>query len=92
MLELGSGADDGVTLVDRATSLIHADILAGTLVPRGAAAGPRLVERYGIGATPIREALSRLGPEGLVKAIGNRGFRVAGLTREDLEDVVQTRA
>jgi DNA-binding GntR family transcriptional regulator len=96
MLELEAVApadkgDPSVTLVERATALIHRDILAGLLEPEARLRVHDLVARYRIGATPIREALSRLGSEGLVQAIGNRGFRVMGLAREDLEDIIRTR-
>ena len=43
-----------------------------------------LVQRYEIGATPLREGLSRLVSRGLIVGIGQRGFRVAEVSREDL--------
>ncbi len=39
-----------------------------------------LKDHYGMGASPLREALSRLVGEGLVQLENNRGFRVAGLS------------
>jgi GntR family carbon starvation induced transcriptional regulator len=42
--------------------------------------------------SPVREALARLVTEGLVETEHNRGYRVAPLTRRDLEDLVRTRA
>jgi DNA-binding GntR family transcriptional regulator len=50
-----------------------------------------LRETYGIGWTPLREALSRLEAEGLVTAISNRGFAVAPVSREELEDLTRAR-
>ncbi len=41
-------------------------------------------QRYEIGATPLREGLSRLISRGLIVGIGQRGFRVAEISREDL--------
>ena len=35
---------------------------------------PETAARYGVGATPLREALSRLAARGLVNAIGNRHY------------------
>lgn len=79
------------TLVERATEAIHRDILAGTLAPAAKLRILELVERYAIGATPIREALSRLCALGYVEATGNKGFRVRAIGRFDLEDIVGTR-
>jgi DNA-binding GntR family transcriptional regulator len=51
-----------------------------------------LRERFDVGFSPIREALSRLAAEGLVELEPNRGFRVASLSRTDLIDIAVTRA
>ncbi|MFX5785409.1 GntR family transcriptional regulator, partial [Acinetobacter baumannii] len=48
-------------------------------------------DRYGIGATAIREALSRLVSDGLVESEDQRGFAVASISREDLIDLTNTR-
>src|ERR1700716_4528397 len=50
-----------------------------------------LVQRYEIGATPLREGLSRLISRGLIVGIGQRGFRVADVSREDLLDITRMR-
>jgi DNA-binding GntR family transcriptional regulator len=47
----------------------------------------RLKELYGIGPTPLREALQRLVADGLVLAVDNRGFRVAPLNPAEFEDI-----
>src|SRR6266481_6265819 len=44
-----------------------------------------------MGSSPLREALSRLVGEGLVTFEGNKGFRVGGLSREDLADIAYMR-
>jgi GntR family carbon starvation induced transcriptional regulator len=49
------------------------------------------VQRYEIGATPLREGLSRLISRGLIVGIGQRGFRVAEVSREDLLDITRMR-
>ena len=48
-------------------------------------------KQYGVGATPLREALSRLSADGFVTLEGQRGFKVADMTPEDLEDVTSLR-
>jgi GntR family transcriptional regulator, carbon starvation induced regulator len=52
---------------------------------------PRRRRGIGVGATPLREALSRLAARGLVDAVGKRGFRVRAISREDLVDIVRIR-
>ena len=49
------------------------------------------MRHYDIGATPLREGLSRLVSRGLIVAIGQRGFRVASVSREDLADITRMR-
>ncbi|MBR0790617.1 FCD domain-containing protein [Bradyrhizobium manausense] len=75
------------TLSERAASLIEQDILAGHLAPGSRLGIVDLVQRYDIGATPLREGLSRLMSRGLIVGIGQRGFRVAEVSREDLADI-----
>src|ERR1700688_2970938 len=83
-----SGSD---TLSERAASLVERDIIAGNLAPGARLGIVDLVERYEIGATPLREGLSRLVSRGLIVGIGQRGFRVADVSREDLADITSMR-
>lgn len=80
------------TLGARAALALERDIVSGALPPGSRLAVAELSERYQIGATPIREGLSRLVSRGLIVAIGQRGFRVAGVSRDDLVDITDTRA
>lgn len=82
---------DADTLTERAAARIEADILAGALAPGSRLGIMETAARYGVGATPLREALSRLAARGLVNAIGKRGFRVKSVSREDLADIVRIR-
>jgi GntR family carbon starvation induced transcriptional regulator len=79
------------TLSERAAAWIEADILSGVLAPGGRLGIADTAARYGVGATPVREALSRLAARGLVDAIGQRGFRVKAISREDLADIIRIR-
>lgn len=82
---------DAATLSARAAQAIEADILAGRLAPAQRLGIAETSARYGVGATPLREALSRLAARGLVDAQGNRGFRVTPISRADLADIVLIR-
>src|SRR5450755_4608853 len=83
-----SGSD---TLSERAASLVERDIIAGLLAPGARLGIVDLARRYEIGATPLREGLSRLVSRGLIVGIGQRGFRVSEISREDLLDITQMR-
>jgi GntR family transcriptional regulator, carbon starvation induced regulator len=79
------------TLSERAASLIERDIIAGQLPPGSRLGIVDLAQRYEIGPTPLREGLSRLVSRGLIIGIGQRGFRVADVSREDLLDITRVR-
>jgi DNA-binding GntR family transcriptional regulator len=87
----GTQALSAETLAVRAASALQRAILSGELSPDSKLVIHDLAERFGIGATPIREGLSRLVTLGLVVAIGQRGFRVARVSCEDLEDIIRIR-
>src|SRR3954466_8505305 len=84
-------AAEAATLSERAASLVEHDILAGLLAPGSRLGIVDLVQRYEIGATPLREGLSRLMSRGLIVGTGQRGFRVADISREDLLDITLMR-
>src|SRR5687768_506882 len=50
-----------------------------------------LQRRYEAGVIPLREALSRLAATGLVELEDQKGFRVAPVSREDLQDITSVR-
>ena len=90
--QAGSAEVSGVdTLSERAAILLERDIIAGHLAPGARLGIIDLVRRYEIGATPLREGLSRLISRGLIVGIGQRGFRVAEVSREDLLDITRMR-
>jgi GntR family carbon starvation induced transcriptional regulator len=79
------------TITERAVTLLQRDILSGELVPASKLVVADLAKRYGIGATPLREALSRLVAQRMIAAIGQRGFRVAKISEFDLRDITSVR-
>jgi DNA-binding GntR family transcriptional regulator len=70
---------------------LRADILRAKLRPGEKLHIDRLRSAYGVGATPLREALSRLTSGGFVTAEGQRGFRVAPVSIENLLDISRSR-
>ena len=76
---------------ERAAAVVEHDILGGVWSPGDRLGIHALSERYGIGATPLREGLSRLVSRGLISAVGQKGFRVASVSEADLVDITQVR-
>ncbi|USY25976.1 FCD domain-containing protein [Alcaligenes sp. 1735tsa3] len=87
--ELSSSSSSSLTTL--AFQRLRADIVTGALLPEQRLRIQALGKRYEIGATAIREALSRLTSDGLVEFQEQRGFRVAPVSREELQDLTQTR-
>ncbi len=88
MTTVSDSADDNSdrTLAERAFRLLRDDILNGRLAPDARLRINLLQLRYGLGLSPLREALLRLSSEGLVVAQGQRGFAVAPVSLEELQD------
>jgi DNA-binding GntR family transcriptional regulator len=82
---------DPTTLADLADRHLRHDIVRGRLKPGQKLTAAALTERYGIGASPLREALSRLSADHLVLLQGKRGFRVAPISLADLDDITGAR-
>ena len=70
---------------------LRADLLSGRLLPGRRLTIKALMEEYGIGQTPLREALNRLAADGLVVAEDQRGFAVPPISAEELEELTRTR-
>lgn len=70
---------------------LRKEILGGTFAPEEPLRLAQLKDRYGVGFSPLREALTRLSAEGLVSAEAMRGFYVAPLSLADLYDTMETR-
>lgn len=80
------------TLVDKIYKLIHEDIISMRFVPEQRLHIAELAQQYQVGPGPIREALSRLISTGFVSVLSQRGFRVAAISRDELQDIYQSRA
>lgn len=83
--------DPTQTLNAMVLTQLRSDIIACRLVPNERLRVETLRERYGMGASPIREALMRLNAEGLVELEQNKGFRVSEVSRDNLLDLMSTR-
>lgn len=79
------------TLAEKAYLQLREDIAHGQLEAGSKLRIEQLRDHYGIGPTPLREALSRLAADGFVTTEGQRGFRVAQMSPEELEDITNMR-
>lgn len=82
-----AGSKIGATIF----SDLKADVLSGRLQPNERLNIDAIRERYDVSLSPLREALARLVSTGLIVVGDRRGYRVAGLSRDDLRDIGRTR-
>ncbi|MGA5412533.1 GntR family transcriptional regulator [Streptomyces pseudogriseolus] len=67
-------------------------LVTGDLRPGEVYSGPVLAERFGVSATPVREAMQQLAQEGAVEVVPNRGFRVVERSARELAELAEVRA
>lgn len=72
--------------------LLRKDIIVGRLAAGTKLKVVQIREHYKFGAAPVREALARLAGEKLVSQQSQRGFRVRGMSAEDVQDLGKTRS
>jgi DNA-binding GntR family transcriptional regulator len=87
-----SAAPDATpSLTAQVVAQLRADIISCRLAPASRLRLEELRDRYGTGASPVREALMRLEVEGLVQLEQNRGFRVSPISSAHLLDLTANR-
>ena len=79
--------EDRVSLGETAYRRLRADIISCRLAP-----GQRVTERAlavetGLGISPIREALTRLDHDGLVRTVPRKGYQVSPMTVKTVDDL-----
>jgi DNA-binding GntR family transcriptional regulator len=82
---------DNATLTSLVSEKLRRDILAGRFRPGERLRLAELREVYGVGPSPLREALFKLSAERLVDASDHRGFAVAPMSIAELEEVIWLR-
>ncbi|MER7245301.1 GntR family transcriptional regulator [Kribbella sp. NPDC000426] len=78
-------------LRDSVANALRAAVISGELKPGEVYSAPTLGARFGVSATPVREAMLDLVREGLVISLRNKGFRVTEVSDEDLDNVAAVR-
>ncbi|MEV4969204.1 MULTISPECIES: GntR family transcriptional regulator [Streptomyces] len=71
---------------------LRAALVGGELAPGEVYSAPALGTRFGVSATPVREAMQQLAVEGAVEVVPNRGFRVSARGPRELAELAEVRA
>lgn len=79
------------TLIEYAYQRLRKDIISGALAPGSKLRIEHLRAGYEIGSSTLREALTLLVADALVISEGQRGFKVAPISLDDLKDVTRMR-
>ncbi|MFT3661686.1 MAG: GntR family transcriptional regulator [Gordonia sp. (in: high G+C Gram-positive bacteria)] len=82
---------DKTSLREQVTRALRAAIVAGELEPGEVYSAPVLGERFGVSATPVREAMLDLVRENLVTTVPNKGYRVTEMDEAELDDITEVR-
>ena len=78
-------------LNEQVYALLKAAIMRGSLRPGQRLSVGGLAKRFGVSATPVREALQRLSIDGLVEVSPRRGTNVSEFTRRNVQETFHTR-
>ena len=79
------------TLSDQAFECLRRDVMMGHFEPGHKLKLDELQAHYGFSNSPLREAMSRLSQDGLIRLDDRKGFRVCEINASDLEDITQMR-
>ena len=91
MTSIATVSSRAKTRVLEVHSEIRSAILAGRLAPGERLSPGAIAQDFGVSLGVVREALTRLGEQGLVVSQPQQGFQVIPLSREDLLDLTSTR-
>lgn len=80
-----------VTIQNQVYQRLKEEICAGAYAPGQKLQEQALATAYDVSRSPVREALRRLGSEGLVEEIPNRGVFVKTFSRKDIEEIFEVR-
>lgn len=90
-MKSASDAKSARSLTELAYATLRGDLVACRLLPGHRLKIQSLCRRLSVSPAAVREALSRLTADGLVVSEAQKGFRVAPVSMEDLQDLTQTR-
>ncbi|MFE2499109.1 GntR family transcriptional regulator [Streptomyces scopuliridis] len=79
------------SLRERVEEAIAAAIVSGQMPAGEVFSAPTLAARFGVSATPVREAMLNLAKRGMVDIVRNKGFRVTAVSEDELRAIVDVR-
>jgi DNA-binding GntR family transcriptional regulator len=79
------------SLRETVTQILRAAIISGEMAPGEVHSAPSLGARFGVSATPVREAMVDLSRAGLVETVPNKGFRVTAISEAELDEIAALR-
>jgi len=82
---------DHGSMAETAYRLLEEQLVTLKIPPGELVAERDLMERAGLGRTPVREAIQRLSAEGLLQVLPRKGLMVTPLRRSDLLQIVEAR-
>jgi GntR family transcriptional regulator, carbon starvation induced regulator len=91
-VDFEENVDRKETLASIVYDRLRKDIISVAVPPGEKLHIRSLCERFEVGLSPVREALSRLSTEGLVAQNDHRGFTVAPISEADLVDLTRARS
>lgn len=86
-----SAAEPGQPLAAHVYDVISEDIVAGRMAPGTPLGQVQLASRFEVSRTPVRDALTQLTTDGLVRLVPTKGYFVNDLSRDDVSDVFAVR-
>jgi len=84
-------APENYSLAKQAYHFLEEQLVTLELAPGDLVGEKDLVNRAGIGRTPVREAIQRLSAEGLLQVLPRKGLMVTPLRRSDLAKIIEAR-
>lgn len=81
----------GPTLSSTLTEQVREAIMRGDFMPGVKLHLNNMRSAFGVSLSPLREALCRLESEGLIEIEDQRGYRVAAVSPENLQEVIRLR-
>ena len=79
------------SLRDQVLQALRSAIVSGEMEPGTVYSAPFLARRFGVSATPVREAMLDLARENMVTIVPNKGFRVTEVDDVELDRITQIR-
>jgi hypothetical protein len=90
-LQLGLARIERETVQERVYGVLRDRLMRGGFEPGQKLKIAELASALGTSAMPVREALNRLAAERAIESLPNRSVRVPALSRDALQDLMETR-